>query len=172
MTESKEVIYREVQYFRQIWALVFVLGFALYMWYGVIQQVIYGVPVGDNPAPDIVLIILWALFGVFFPIFMLVMNKLVTEVRTDGIYIRFGPYHRKYRVFLWNEINHYEAITYSALLRFGGWGIRFGMAGEIAYNVSGDKAVELHLRNKVIVVGSKDVESLIKAIESVENNNK
>lgn len=171
MTESKEVIYREVQYFRQVWVVILVLGFALYMWYGAIQQVIYGVPVGDNPAPDIVLIILWALFGVFIPIFMLVMNKLVTEVRTDGIYIRFKPFHIKYRMFLWEDINRYEAITYSSLARFGGWGLRSGYR-EIAYNVSGDRAVELHLKNKVIVLGTKDIESLTKAIDSVEKNNK
>lgn len=124
MTESKEVIYREVQYFRQIWAVILVLGIAIYMWYALVQQLIYGVPVGDNPAPDIV---------------------------------------------LWEEINRYEAITYNSLQRFGGWGIGFGTVYEVAYNISGDKAVELHMKNKVIVIGTKDIDGLMKAIDSVGN---
>lgn len=62
------------------------------MWYWFIQQITFGVPVGDNPASDVFTIVFWAIFGVAIPIFTFIILKLIIEVRNDGIYIRFFPF--------------------------------------------------------------------------------
>ncbi|WLR42037.1 DUF6141 family protein [Bacillus carboniphilus] len=63
--------------------------FAAFMWYWFIQQIILGVSLGNNPAPNVVTMVLWLFFGIAFPVFMFRVLKLVTEVREEGIYIRF-----------------------------------------------------------------------------------
>ena len=57
------------------------------------------------------------------------------------------------------------AVTYSPLWDYGGWGIRCGRKG-IAYNVSGDRGVQLELeRGRPILIGSQRAEELARAIE-------
>ena len=170
MKKQDPVIFREVQHFRQIWLWVFILLVAAYTWYITIQQIIFGIPMGDKPAPNLLLVIFWVIFGLIFPIFMLGLCKLVTEVRSDGLYIRFLPFHIHYKSFLFKDIIRYEAITYSPLKRFGGWGIRFNLKGETAYNMSGKQGVELLLKNTIVVVGTQNSNQLIKALDSVKES--
>ena len=104
------VKFREVQRPQQIWVWILVLGIAIMMWYGFIQQIIFGIPFGDKPAPNMMMVILWIMFGIAFPIIMLGMIQLITEVRDDGLYIRFMPFHIECRKFLFKDIQHYEPI--------------------------------------------------------------
>lgn len=69
MRKRSGVIYREVQRMRQIWVLLLIVPMAILMWYGFVQQIILGVPFGDKPAPDIVYIVLWFIFGIAFSVF-------------------------------------------------------------------------------------------------------
>lgn len=170
MKKHNHIIFREVQHFRQIWVWILVLLIAVFMWYITIQQIIFGVPMGSNPAPDVLLLIFWLIFGVIFPVFMLGLCKLVTEVRSDGIYLRFFPFHFHYKSFLFKDIIRYKAITYSPLIRFGGWGIRFNAKGETAYNISGKQGVQLQLKNNTVVIGSENPNRLVKAIDSVNKH--
>ena len=137
------------------------------MWYGFIQQIFFGIPFGDNPAPDVMMVILWITFGIAFPIIMLGMIKLIIEVRDDGLYIRFMPFHIKYRKFLFKDIQHYEPIIYSPLKRFGGSGIRFNLQGETAYSLNGKHGLELKLRNQTVVIGTQKPHELQKALDSI-----
>jgi len=57
-----KVLFKEEQQFRQWWyimlilvAIVPVLVFSIY---ALVQQTVYGIPVGDNPAPNAVLVVL------------------------------------------------------------------------------------------------------------------
>lgn len=49
MKKSNDIVYRETQQPRQTWLGLPILLCAGYMWYWFIQQIIYGIPVGDNP---------------------------------------------------------------------------------------------------------------------------
>lgn len=111
MKKQEHVIFREVQRFRQIWVWALVLLNAAFIWYVTVQQIIFGIPVGNNPASDVLLVIFWLAFGILFPVFMLGLCKLITEVRADGLYIRFAPFHFHYKPFLFKDIIRYEAIT-------------------------------------------------------------
>ncbi|WP_404900463.1 DUF6141 family protein [Priestia filamentosa] len=166
MKEQEHVIFREVQRPRQIWIWIVILAIAVFMWYIFITQVIFGISMGDNPAPNAVLLILWLIFGVAFPLGLLGFMKLITEVREDGIYIRFAPFHIRYKAFLFKDMVSYTSIKYNSFTRFGGWGIRINFKGETAYNMGGDQGVELQLnRNKTVVVGSQNPNGVVKAID-------
>ena len=159
-------IFREVQRFRQWWVwllLVFVMGIA---WYGAVQQIVLKKPFGSNPAPDAIMIMIWAIFGVLFPLLFFSL-RLVTEVRYDGLYIRFFPLQFHEHKISFGEIKKYEIRTYSALKEYGGYGIRYGKNGK-AYNVSGNRGVQLEFQDgKRLLIGSQKPEEFVSALSSV-----
>ncbi|MGN7410919.1 DUF6141 family protein [Sporosarcina sp. SAFN-010] len=167
MDRQIKVLYREIQRPQQIWLWMLILLEAAYMWYWFIQQIAFDVPLGNNPASDVVTIIFWMLFGVTLPVLMLGVLKLIIEVRSDGIYVRLFPFQIHYKQYLFKEISNYETLTYSPLKRFGGWGIRFNSKGETAYNLNGKKGVELRLKYNKVVIGTQKPDELKKAIDSV-----
>jgi hypothetical protein len=66
---------------------------------------------------------------------------------------------------LFSNIRKYEAITYSPLLNYGGWGIRKG-----AYNVSGNKGVQFELYDdERFLIGTQKPEEFINAIHEAIN---
>jgi len=163
MVTNGVTFFREEQKFRQLWIRIFVLLLLVFVWYGAIQQLIFGISFGNNPASDPVMFLLLIVFGILFPAFMLSL-RMVTEVRYDGLYIRFYPIHRSFRKYPFESIRSYEVRDYSPLKDYGGWGIRFGPKGQ-AYNVSGSKGVFLVLENgKNLMVGSKQPDELAAAI--------
>jgi hypothetical protein len=167
--DSKDVFYREIQRFRQLWIWVVVIFLMGLSWFSFIQQIISKVPFGTRPAPDLVVIGMWIVFGWAFPV-MFYTAGLTTEVRGDGIYIRFIPFHRQFRTMPFDAIQTYEARTYRPLKEYGGWGIRYGAAGK-AYNVSGNRGVQLILLSgRKILLGSQNPEELVLAIDSIKGS--
>ena len=165
--QPNEPFYAEKQRFRQWWLWLLILTVSLigpivFLW-AIFQQVITGTPIGNNPTSDLVLIILGLIFGIGIPLFMYITG-LDTEVREYGVCIRFHPFHRRWVVFGFESIQKAEAITYSPLKDYGGWGIRYGRNGK-AYNVSGNKGVLLTLTDrKNALIGSKNHEVLCSSI--------
>lgn len=163
-----KLLYREVQQFRQTWIWILLTVIVGFVWHVFIQQIIFGNPFGNNPAPDAVLWIIWILFGIGMPLFMHSM-KLTVEVRTKGIMIRFFPLNSKFVPF--EGIETYEARKYNPILDYGGWGMRWGREGT-AYNVSGNRGVQLELNNgKHIMIGSQNPERLVEMIRKAMKNN-
>lgn len=163
---NEQVIFREVQWPRQIWIWVLILFIAAINWFGFIQQILLGIPFGNKPAPDFLLIIFWLVFGIIFPLCLCFFMKLITEVRYDGLYIRYMPFHFNYKRIPFNEIENYTVITYKPIAQFGGTGIRVNIHGETGYIMSGNEGIKLKLTNKkVIVLGSQNPNELIKALD-------
>ena len=147
-----------------MWGLVlFVGGIA---WYGGVQQIILKKPFGNNPAPDGIMIMLWVIFGGFFPALFFAL-KLVTEVRSDGLYIRFFPLQFHAHKISFDEMKSFEIRRYSAIKEYGGYGIRYGKSGK-AYNISGGRGVQFEFHEgKPLLVGSQRCEEFVAALESV-----
>ena len=159
------VIFREVQRFRQIWIWAILLSTTALMLYFLIMQMALGEPVGNNPAADWLLIFLATVFGLGFPVFFYLLN-LTVEVRTDGLYYRYFPFHLSFKKIMYDSISKCEVRSYSALKEYGGWGIRYGRHGK-AYNVSGNQGVQLEFMNgEKLLFGSKRAEELAQAIQS------
>ena len=140
---SREVVFREVQRFRQwwLWALLGLVGLATVVGSGPLGLVLTGV----------ICVFMWSL-------------RLVTEVREDGLYIRFAPLHRSFRRVPWTTIESAEATTYRPLREYGGWGIRW-RPGAVAYNVQGPRGVFLtRPDDRDLLVGSQRPDELATAI--------
>jgi len=95
--------------------------------------------------------------------------KLTTEVRRDGIHLRFFPMFRQ--TIPLSQIRRHYARTYRPIVEFGGWGVRYGWKGK-AYNVSGNRGVQLELADgKRLLIGSQRPEELAQAIEAARSGN-
>jgi hypothetical protein len=156
------VLYREVQRWRDVgWVMLLVLGVAALQWWAFLQQMFMGIPFGNNPAPDAMLLIFWLFFGIGLPLFFLWLH-LVVEVRSEAVIVRYRPFIN--RAIPMNEIAHVEARVYRPMMEFGGWGIR-GWGNRVAYNVSGNTGVELTLIDgRRILLGSRHAAELAGAI--------
>jgi hypothetical protein len=106
----------------------------------------------------------WAVAFPLLTIVWLLLVKLETEVREDGVRLRF---HLLWfpKTIPWDRIESAEAVVYRPLVQYGGWGIRRGWGGEWAWNVSGSEGVRLRLRDgKSFLIGSARAERLAGAI--------
>jgi hypothetical protein len=162
---NSPVLFREVQRFRQWWLwLVIIIG-PLTIWYSAYRQFVLGEH-GRRAIPDGLLWILWLLVGVGLPL-LFYCAQLVTEVRIDGIYLRFFPFHFSFLRFPADSIKHSEARTYSPIGEYGGWGIRYGWNGK-AYNVSGNQGIQLELNEgKRILIGTQRPLEFLAALQSL-----
>jgi hypothetical protein len=157
-------VYHEVQHFRQWWLWVLIVAPAAGAWWPFIAQVIGGRPVGQNPAPDWAIWLIWLFIGLGLPV-VFSFVALVIEVFADRILIRYRPFYR--RAIPVAEVERVEARTYNALKEYGGWGIKGWSKTKIAYNVSGDRGVDLTLTDdRRVLLGSQRADELAAAIDS------
>jgi hypothetical protein len=166
MTENNNIslLNREIQHFRQPWLWILILFISISAVWGMIQQLFLGKPFGNNPAPDTTLIIIVIIFGFGFPYAFYKMN-LTTEVRSDGIYYCFFPFHLSFRKITLEGLVKYEVRTYNPIRDYGGWGIRWGSKGK-AYNVSGNRGVYLEFSDgKRLLIGSQKPEKFAEALD-------
>ena len=108
--------------------------------------------------------------GILVPVgigLLIWVARLETEVRQDGLYIRYVPFHRRFKRFKAEDLSEYHARTYRPLLEYGGWGIRCGWKGR-AYNVQGNRGVQLAFRDgRRVLIGSSKASELEAAIRSI-----
>ncbi|MCU0369806.1 MAG: hypothetical protein MUC31_00165 [Bacteroidales bacterium] len=161
------VYFKEEQKFRQPWIwMIVVLLSGLWIWQ-LVQQIFMGIPFGDNPAPDLFII----LMGLFPLAAFLLFRFLTLETLIDheGVHYRFKPFQRKFRNIIPGEISRFEVKKYSPIKDYGGWGVRYGSAKNgRAYNVSGNKGVLFELKNgKRFMLGTQNPESIRSAMDKL-----
>ncbi|MCL0060512.1 DUF6141 family protein [Dehalococcoidia bacterium] len=173
MNKDGNMIFQEVQKFRQWWLWLILLPSCMLLvglfGYGMIEQLVFGQPWGDDPMSDTVLLIVGGFFIALGAglIWLFYTAKLITEVRSDGLYIRLFPLHFSFLRIPLENLKRYEVRTYSPIKECRGWGIRSYRSGK-AYNVSGNRGVALEfLDGRPILIGSQRPEELAKAIAFV-----
>ncbi|MDI6873125.1 DUF6141 family protein [Candidatus Solincola sp.] len=166
-TTGEKCIFREEQRFHQWWIYALVLGTAGFAWYAFLRQVVLRRPLGNRPSPDWLMVLTWLLMGIGFP-WLFLSARLVVEVREDGLHYRYYPFHRRWHRLAREEIAEAEARTYRPILEYGGWGIRWGWRGGRAFNVSGNRGVQLRLRDgRRVLFGSRRPEELEVALRKI-----
>lgn len=155
------IVFEEEQRFTQWWLWVLVGGILLIPIYGIVQQIIFKEPFGDNPMSDVGLIITFIVNLVIFVFFW--MLKLQTTITKDGIAINFSPLAKK-RI-LWSEVEQAQIVKYSPLI---GYGLRIWTPYGTVYNVKGNRGLFLILKNgKKYMVGTqrhREVEDIIQRL--------
>jgi hypothetical protein len=120
--------------------------------------------------PETADVLITVIVGIGVPIAIVVLFlllKLETEVRTDGLYIRF--FHIHFRKFLPEDLKEGYARQYKPILEYGGWGIRYGLFGKgKVYNIRGNEGVQLVFRSgRKLLIGTQRPQELEKAIRSI-----
>lgn len=170
---SQNAVFEEVQGFRQTWLMLLLLfivaisvGFVVYSSY---MQLYKGIPVGNKPMGDTGLIvsnIFILLVGIGLPLGIMFM-KLRVVIEQDALYLRYFPIAKKtYRT---DEIAKCEALTYSPIADYGGWGVRYSLTKKHwAYNVSGNRGVMIDFKNgRKVLIGSQKADEFAQALSAV-----
>lgn len=155
--------FKETQRIRQWWIWLLILIVAGSAWTAFVHQIVLSDPFGENPAPDFVIWLLFIIFGVGLP-WLIFSIRMVTQVRSDRVYIRFFPLHS--RTIYFEDIKSYTACKYHPIKEYGGWGIRRSLRNGMAYNISGNRGVRFELNNgKKILIGSQKPDEFAAAIQ-------
>jgi len=95
------------------------------------------------------------------------MGQLRSRVTEQAIEIRWGFLEVIKKEISLDSIETAEAVTYSPLGEFGGWGIRFGGKKKKAWTVRGNRALLLHLKDGTkFYLGSDKPERLLQWVAS------
>lgn len=167
MNDTSEQVYSETQRFSWWITLLVVLagGSSIGVFLvGFFVQFVRDERWGSNPMSDAALAITGGMviaIGVGL-IWLFLSLKLVTEISTDSVTIRFAPLRTKTIPF--EQIAGVEIREFRPIRDFGGWGIR-AAKGVRAYLVSGDRGVQLSiLDGNNLLIGSQQSEELEAAL--------
>ena len=101
---------------------------------------------------------------------LLIKGGLETEVRGDGVHVRFFPFHLSFRKIPLENVVKVEARSYRPIREYGGWGIRCGRRGR-AYNMSGNLGVRIdYADGRHLLIGSRRAEELAEAYTSQQTH--
>ena len=174
--DDRTLRFVEVQHFRQWWVWLPLVGATAAVvglpGYGVVMQLVLGRPWGNNPMSDAALLAAAiATFVVWAALLALVAAMhLRTEVRADGLYVRFFPPHLSLRRLPLTDVSKVEVVTYLPLRQHGVWGLRFAKTGK-AYTVSGDRGVKLsYTTGRHLLIGSQKADELAAAIQALRES--
>ncbi|MGZ3923812.1 MAG: hypothetical protein ACXVBJ_08575 [Flavisolibacter sp.] len=95
-------------------------------------------------------------------------SKLILQIRTDGIYVRFPPWQPKFTTLSWTDIEEIDVREYRPMREFMGWGIRYAPR-RMGYIVAGNNCIEVVLKNGYTVIittqRKEEVNEVLKRIE-------
>ncbi len=164
---NNEILFVERQRFRQWWVWLTLLGLNGFFLFAVFKQVVGGQQFGDKPMSNTGLLIA---MGLMILLTLLFVNFcLDTKIKEDGVYVRFFPFHLKYKHYTWDTLAKCYVRTYSPIGEYGGWGLRFGLSGKgKAYNVSGNKGLQLEFTNgKKLLIGTNKPDDVTGALRKI-----
>lgn len=165
---NSSILFKEKQRFRQWWIFLILIGVDGLFLFGVFTQVMGGQPFGDKPMSDTGLLTITGFLLLLTLLF--ISFRLDTIIREDGIYVRFFPFHLKFKYFPWENLAKTYVRSYSPIAEYGGWGLRLGIFGKgRAYNVSGSKGLQLEFSDgKRLLIGTRKPDELKKALDRIE----
>jgi hypothetical protein len=99
--------------------------------------------------------------GILLPLLFWQM-KLTTRITEEGIYVRFFPFHFKEKFFAWDTLSASYVRTYSPLMEYGGWGIKYSFKGNgLVYNTAGNVGLQLYFKEgDPVLIGTQKGEEI------------
>ncbi len=142
--------FKEIQRFTQWWLWLVLVGSWVVLMYSLATV---------QPQTTIAYFISFVV-GMLLPILFWQM-RLMTRITEEGIYVRFVPFHFKEQFYPWESIESAQVRTYSPLMEYGGWGIKYGFNGQgKVFNVAGDQGLQLVFKSgeKLLIGTQKPIE--------------
>lgn len=163
MTRVNLIEFRESQYQKSWWKWVLMIGLDLMFVGGAVYQIGFGKQFGDEPMSNAMLIGV-TLFMILFSVALL-SSYLETYINDEGVYFKYFPFHLKYKFYGWDSIESAKVRSFNPFTEYGGWGVkrkhlrfrnfRFQYQSSICYTVSGNRGLELMLKNgKNVMIGT------------------
>jgi len=174
-----KVLYRETQTFRGVpfyaivaFSIVTIISPIFFKFY---NQIVLGVnddlePMNDN---SLILVTFFVTAIVTGILTMVYIHKLDTEIDAGSIRYRFAPYFSSFRTIKKEDIKEVYVRKYSPIFEYGGWGYRWGFAKGRAYNIWGNKGLQIVFKNdKKLLIGTQKPEELNNIIEDWKKEGK
>ena len=100
-------------------------------------------------------------------LFYLLMGQLRTRVTGEEIDMRWGFAEVIKKKIPFEKIEGAEAVTYSPIREFGGWGIRVGANKKKGWTICGNRALVLNLKDGArFYLGSDKPERILQWVQS------
>ena len=97
--------------------------------------------------------------------------NLVTRVYEDRIAIKYFPFINIEKSFYFSDLQSIFIRKYKPLTEYGGWGFK-GTKKNRAYNVTGNKGLQLQLHDRKVLIGTQKEEELEMIIHNLEMQGK
>lgn len=164
---NDKILFTETQRFKQWWIWFILLGINGILIFGFFTQIIGGQKFGSKPMGNTELVVITVLMILLTLLFSNL--RLETKIRRDGIYVRFFPFHLKFRHYAWDKLTKSYVRHYSPVSEYGGWGLKPALFGKgTAFNVSGDKGLQLEFTdNKKLLIGTNKPEELTETLYKI-----
>ena len=156
------ILFEEEQRFRQPWLILVVVFICAIVFMSVVLslQSLRTVRIGTLGFAGM----LSGIVASALVVIILLVARLRVRVDSQTLDISFRPFvHRRIRL---QEIAQFEPRTYRPIVDASGWGVHYSFTGKgWAYNVSGDRGVQIKLKNGAwLLIGSQKPDELAKAI--------
>jgi len=99
----------------------------------------------------------------------IVNMRLEIKIQDNMLFYKLFPLHMKWRTLDISSLSNVNSIQYMPLRNYGGWGLRYGKDGEVAYIMSGNKGVRVFTSSgKRILFGSQKPDELAHVLENLQ----
>lgn len=158
--ENDKIFFQETQRFKTWWLWILFLICA--------AGVVYAYFIREAPLDDNDSLGVWMAFVLSASlVWLFTAMRLTTEIRSDGIYVKYAPFNKGFRKYAWQGLETVRVRKYSALFEYGGWGLR-GFGNNRALNVSGNMGIQLSTkRGKKLLIGTRKPEEVKAAIAAL-----
>lgn len=155
-------MFTETQRFTQWWLWLIIIGSWLTMMYSI----------ATVSPPTTSTFMISFVVGMLLPVLFWQM-KLVTRITEEGIYVRFTPFHLKEKFYPWDSLSACYVRTYSPLLEYGGWGIKYSFSGNgLVYNTAGNVGLQLNFKKgESVLIGTQKGEEIKQVLAALGHLN-
>jgi hypothetical protein len=146
--------------------LSFVIPIPLAVAFGAMAaiQIISGKPIGNKPAPDIALVLIF-LFMVAFA-FLMGRQKLKTQITEDEITYSSEIFFSGKTATRFDDVKSITIRKYKPMQEFLGWGVKWNATTD-CFTMSGDIGLEItRANNKRILIGTQKPAELQLVLET------
>jgi hypothetical protein len=161
--------FEEVQTFRENrWVLALVIALSVFtllpIAYGMRQQLVDGVPWGDEPMPDngLIFMFLFVLLCIGIAAFVVLSSRLEVAVDAQGLRYRFFPITPKWKRLTRDEIASYTLEKHFKIFESGGFGHHRSILRKTrSYRIRGGHHLSLKLNNgQRLLLGTQNPEGM------------
>jgi len=153
LNKTMEQSFQESQNLRSALMWIVLTGLLFFSIFSTLSQLLFKIPVGNNPMPNWALICL-LLFSILL-LLMTALTKLQVDVNHEGIKIDFRPLGRE--TIAWRDVKRVEIRPLSMI----SVGRRYSPKTGHIYNAGADHSLNIELKNgRKLMVSTRQKEAL------------